>query len=543
MMEIKDNEVIGLKSIVIKYLLHWRLFLLVFTISFIPAIAYVLLYPRTYEIMARIQIVEDQELGGGNFGLGEAAGLMRSFGLGSITKGTLSIEDELSVLTSNALLKKMVCDLGVNVEYTRPWSFYRLYATNPFLLAADSLTNERLNEDVKFAVRFKDGEILVETKSKKTGKHAFGFSSLPAFIALPNGNFTLDYAPGKTKGDPEDMNIVFYPAGWAAEKLEEEFLIEETSKTSTVIELNCTDYEPGRGADMLNRLIDVYNENAGLYKSEEARRTLAYLNDRIDSITRSLRLIESDIAVYKNANQLTDVEHDVEFYVEQMREIRVKLIELESQSHLVEMMDKFIKDPANKYNLVPILLNQGGEKGSPIMAYNDILLERARVIQNSNKDNPIAGNLTEQADQLRESVFLSISNAQQATQLAIDEIKKRENDLFKMMESYPDKERDFFELKRQQEIFQGVYLILLQKREETALNHDLNKDKAKILDAAFVKEKPVAPRKLYAAIGMMLFTLAVPVIWLFGKEQAKGLIAEYRRAKEERSSPGRGKQS
>jgi capsular polysaccharide biosynthesis protein len=76
---------------------------------------------------------------------------------------------------------------------------------------------------------------------------------------------------------------------------------------------------------------------------------------------------------------------------------------------------------------------------------------------------------------------------------------------------------------------------LLQKREETALNHDLNREKAKILDAAFVKKKIVAPRKLYAAIGMILLTLVVPVGYLFGKEQSKALIKEYRKAVKSRS--------
>jgi hypothetical protein len=482
-------------------------------------------------MMARIQIIEDQELGGGSFGLGEAAGLMRSFGLNSIAQGTVNIEDELSTLTSNALLKKMVCDLGINAEYKRPYSFYRLYENNPYLLTTDSLTNERLNEDIEFAVRLHDGQIIVRTKSKRMGKHTFRFSSLPAFISLPNGDFTLDYAPGKTKDALENMNIIFYPATWIAEKLEEEFLIEETSKSSTVIELSCTDYELSRGVNMLNRLIHFYNEDAGSYKSKEALKTLTYLNARIDSITRSLGLIERDIAVYKNANNLMDGVHDVEFYIGQMHEIQVKLIELESQSHLVKMMDEFVKDPANKYNLVPILLSQEGEKGSPIMAYNDVLLERTRVIQNSNKDNPIAKNLTEQADQLRESVFLSISNARKATRQAIDEIKEKEKELFKLMETFPDKERDFIELKRQQEIFQGVYLILLQKKEETALSNDLNRERAKILDAAFVKRKPIAPRKLYAAIGMMILTLVVPVTYLFAKEQSRSLIKEYRRVK------------
>jgi uncharacterized protein involved in exopolysaccharide biosynthesis len=530
-MEIKDNEVIGLKSIIVKYLLHWKLFLLVFAISFIPAILYLIFYPRTYEIMARIQILEEQDLAGGSLALGgETMGLMRSFGLSGISAGSVNIEDELSLLTSNALLKKMVTDLGVNVEYRRPYSFYRLYDRNPLLLTADSVTGETVNEDIDFIVRRKNGEIRIETKSDAHGKNTFTFSSLPASISLPNGNFTLGYAPGRGEESFENLNITFHPASWVAEELAEDFLIEEISKTSTVIELTCSDYERNRGRNMLNRLIHFYNEDVGAYKHKEAQKTLAYLDTRIDTLTNSLRYIENDIAAYKNANTLTDVAHDVEFYVEQMRDIQVKLIELGSQTHLVEMMDEFVKNPDNKYNLVPILLNQEGD-GSPLMVYNEILVERTRVIQNSNKDNPLAVNLTKQADQLRESVFMSISNARKAISQAIDDIKEKEKMLFAKMESFPDKERDFIELKRQQEILQGVYLIMLQKREEIALNHDLNREKAKVLDAAFVKSKPIAPRKLYAAIGMLLFTLFIPTGYLFCKEQLHILLKEYRKVK------------
>ncbi|MDR1259756.1 MAG: tyrosine protein kinase [Tannerellaceae bacterium] len=529
-MEIKDNEVIGLKSIIVKYLLHWKFFLIVFIISFIPAVSYLIWYPRTYEIMARIQIMEEQDLGGASLGMSEAMGLMRSFGLNGITKGSVNIEDELSMLNSNALLKKMVRDLGINVDYKRPFSFYRLYDGNPFILTADSITNGLINEDVEFAVRYKGEKIHIKTESRTFGKNSFTFSSLPALISLPNGNFTLDYAPGGKEAKPGNMNITFHPTGWTAEELEKDLLIEEISKTSTVIELSCTDYERNRGVRMLNRIIQLYNKETRAYLNEENGKTLAYLDARIDTVTNSLRLVEKDIAVYKNANTLTDVEHDVEFYVEQMRDIKMKLIELESQSHLVKIMDEFVKNPDNKYNLVPILLAQEGES-SPIMVYNGILVERARIIQNSNEGNPLAINLTRQADQLRESVFSSISNAQRATMQAINDVKVKEKELFARMESYPEKERDFFELKRQQEIFQGIYLILLQKREETALNLDMDREKAKVLDAAFVKSKPIAPRKLYAAIGMLIFTLFIPVAYLFCKEQSIVLLREYRRVK------------
>jgi uncharacterized protein involved in exopolysaccharide biosynthesis len=529
-MEVKDNEVIGLKHVIVKYLLHWKLFLFVFLFSFVPAILYLVFYPRTYEMMARVQIMEDREMSGASLGLGEAAGLMRSFGLGAMPAGTINIDDEISVLTSNDLLRKMVYGSGLNVEYTRPYSFYRLFNDIPYVLTTDSLTHERLTEEIKFKVRRKGGEIHIRTKSERYGKREFRFPALPAVISLPNGDFTLGYAPGNERNEPEEMDILFRPSGWVAEELEKNFLVEEISKTATVIELSCTDYERDRGVCMLNQLIELYNRKTSSFKGEEAIRTLAYLDARIDTLTRSLRFTESEIAVYKNVHTLTDVEHDVQFYIEQMRDLQVKLIEMESQSHLIEMMDEFVKDPANKYNLVPVLLNQEGE-ASPLMVYNTILVERARVIQNSNKDNPLAKNLTEQADQLRESVYLSIGNAQKATRQAVDEIRQKEKALFAQMESFPDKERDYRELIRRQEILQGVYLILLQTREETALNHDLNREKARIVDAAFVKAKPVAPRKLFAAIGMIAFTLFVSVGYLFCKEQTIALIDEYRRAK------------
>ncbi len=529
--EVNDEETIGLKGIIVKYLLYWKLFVIAFIITLIPAILYIVLYPKTYEMMARIQVQEDKEMSGGSFGLGEASGLMKSIGLGGITSGSINIDDEISLLTSNALLKEMVIHLGINVEYVKPFSFYKLYEDSPYVLYTDSVTNNRLTEDILFKVRVKSGTINIKTESNAYGKKSFDFKSLPATISLPNGNFTLALSPANTTGNMEDMNITFRPAGWVAEDLAEEFLIEELSKTSNVIELSCSDYEKQRGVNMLNSLIDFYNQKSNDYKRKEATKTLAFLDARIDSVTSSLRFIEYDIADYKNKNRLTDIQFDVQFYVEQMRDIQLKLIELESQSHIIKAMDDFIKKPENKYSLVPVLLSQDGEKGSPIMAYNEILMERARVIQNSNMDNPLVGNLTERADQLRESVYLSISNAQNSIQLAIDDVKGKEKQLFSKMNSFPDQERDFIDLKRQQEIFQGVYLILLQKREETALNSGLDRVKAKVIDSAFVKSKPIAPRKLYAAIGMLVFTLIVPVIFIFCREQYGVLKKEYRKAK------------
>lgn len=532
-MEYKDNEVIGLKTIIVKYLLHWKLFLGVFLFSFIPAIAYLICYPRTYEMMARIQIQEDKELGGGGFGLGEAAGLMKSFGLGG-GGGVINIEDELMTLTSNKLLRDMVLELGINVEYFKPFTLgYRLYDDVPYKMTADSLSNANLEEDVEFTVRKSGDKINIKAENKRIGKMNFEFSSLPATIELPMGQFTLSYVEGKENLANDKYNIVYHPAGWVAEDLSEELMIEEYSKSSNVIELGCTDYEKRRGVDMLNTLIALYNMRADEYKKSEARKTIAFLDGRIADIIKELSDVEGQIQRYKSKHQLMDVEHDVQFYVEQMKELQTKLIELQAQENVVGMMDAFVKDPANKYNLVPALLSaQEGEKGGTLTKYNEVLLERARVIQNSSINNPLVATLTKQADELRVSVFKTINNAQKGLELSIAEVRSKEKAIFDKMNNFPEAEKDYVDLKRQQEIVQGVYLILLQKREETALVLGHAREKAKIVDSAFVKSKPIGPRKLYAAIAMLFLTLVVPVVYLFVKEQYYSLKDEFIRIKE-----------
>ena len=283
---------------------------------------------------------------------------------------------------------------------------------------------------------------------------------------------------------------------------------------------------------MLNTLIALYNTQSDTYKKTEATKTITFLDGRIQNIVAELADVENKIEEYKSKNKLMDIEHDVQFYVEQMKELQTKLIELEAQANIIDMMDAFVKDPSNKYNLVPVLLSaQEGEKGGPLTSYNEILLECARVIQNSSINNPLVGTLTEQADKLRKSVVETIGNARKGLQISVRDVKEKEKQIYEKMNSYPVAERQYVEMKRQQEIIQGVYLILLQKREEAALILGQARDKARIVDAAYVKSKPVGPRKLYAAIGMLLLTLVLPVAYLFVKEQFLSLYDLYRSMK------------
>lgn len=49
------------------------------------------------------------------------------------------------------------------------------------------------------------------------------------------------------------------------------------------------------------------------------------------------------------------------------------------------------------------------------------------------------------------------------------------------------------------------------------------------MEMAYVKQKKVAPRMLYAALFVFIFTLVIPAVYLFTKEQIFVLWNEYKR--------------
>lgn len=532
-MQYKDDEIISLKSILIDYLKHWRLFLAAFAISLVPAILYLIYYPTTYEVMARFKIQDDNSMSSGNMSLGDAAGLMKSFGLNGGGSMGIVIDDELALLKSHSLWFEVVSKLGLNAEYIEPLSWrYKQYENTPFLMVADSSTIRKQEETIEFYVKEnKTGNIKIEGKTKSK-KQAYEFSSLPAVVEFGNNRFILSHGPGYTKGESFKLYITMRPSGHVGDDLAKDIDMETYSDNSNVIECTLREYERKRGLDILNTLMSEYNSRIDSVNNREARSTIEFLDGRINKVITDLAKAERSIEQYKKSNKMTDITADVQFYVDQMKDIQTKIVEIESQGHAIGFMLDFVQNPDNKYNLLPVIMNvQEGEKGGSITAYNEMLVNRQRMLQNSKKDNPLFTVMDKQLDQMRNSVSLTIKNAQESLNLTLQDLKSKERALFDKMSNVPTQEREYMNFKRDQEISQGVYLILLQKREEALLRLNKNMNRALVVDEAFVKSVPVAPRKLYAAIAIFLLTIVLPVVFLFLKDQSLELKREYDRRK------------
>lgn len=530
-METKDNETLGLKTIVVNYIRQWKIFLIVGVLSLIPAILYIVLTPSTYEIFARIQIQEDTS--GGSFGLGEAAGLMKSFGLGGGGGTSVNMDDEMTILGSNSLIRQVINQMDLQVDYMKPGAYkYRMYKDSPLLLEFDETTNSNIMDILTFNVAVeKSGKVKAKIKSNDIGKYNLEYPSLPATIELPIGQFILskNVKSQETK-ESFKMKIVVTPSTWAAEDLSEELGVEDISTSSNILELSIKDYERKRGVDFLTTLIAEYNKQFESVQKYNVEKSMSFIEGRIQNVIGELDEAERRIQEFKSKNGMTELEYDIEFYVGQMQELQVKIIELEAQKHVIAMMNDYVKDPANMYNVIPTLLTATeGEKGGPIATFNIVALERATILKTSKPESPLIKQKEDQLSQLREGVFQTIQNANNSLEITLADLKGKENQLLAKMGQVPAMEREYIDYRRQQEIYQGVYLILLQKREDSALRIGEMKEHARVVDPPFVKQKRVAPRKLYALIFMMFITLVVPIAFIEGRKIIRELKNEFKK--------------
>ncbi len=520
-MEEKDNETVDLRSLFISYLSHWKLIGGTALVALVMAIAYLVIYPTTYEITAQILVQDDKDVfSSSSIGLGEAAGFMRSFGIGGGGGSSINLDDEFVTITSNQLFREMVERLGLYVDYMEPFSFgYRLYRDVPIVITCDSVSLANMEHTIELKLQHQaGGKMHIDSKLKlskfKKQKASFDLESLPGEIKVGRYTLKVDYAIPEARNSAFELEAKIQSPTSVAESLVEEFNIEDYSKSSNVLQMTCLDYEKQRGKDMLSTLIDCYNAQAEKYKMDLGDKTLTFISTRLQSVLDDLAKVETNIEDYKNKNKITMVEYDVQMYATSMQELETKLIELEAQSHLIKLMSDFVRNPENKYKLVPSLYSATGEAGGDLATYNQILVERERVINNSSEKNPMVASLSAQADRVRESVYRMIDNAQQSIDLTRQDLKNKEQQLLNKLREVPQQERVYVDLKRQQEIFQGVYLVLLQKKEDIELTLGQGKERARILDTPYAKFAPVAPRKLYAAIGIIVFTIFVSAGWL-----------------------------
>ena len=512
----QPEEEVNFQELLFRYLIHWPWFVASVLFCVICAFAYLKVATPIYNVSATV-LIKDEDKGGG----ATMASELEKMGLGGMMNTKSNVDNEVEVLKSKSLALEVVEQLNLYVSYRNEdgWLSKEMYRTSPVLVSLTPQEADQLEKPMKVKMNLLDPgkmDVEIEVGEKKYQKH---LDKLPAVFPTDEGTVAFlansDTLAGKW-GKVQHITASIGKPMAVAKGYSKALFIAPTSKTTSVVTISLKNSSTQRGKDFINKLIEVYNINTNNDKNEVAQKTAEFIDERIAIISKELGSTEQDLETFKRTAGITDLSSEAKIALEGNAEYEKRRVENQTQISLVKDLQRYLQ--GSDYEVLPSNVGLKDEAlAIAISKYNEMLMERNRLLRTSTENNPTIINLTSSIHAMRANVVASMDATLKGLQITKADLQREAKRFSQRISDAPTQERQFVSIARQQEIKAGLYLMLLQKREENAITLAATANNAKIIDAAIPDEAPVAPNKIMILALALVMGAGIPVgiIYLF----------------------------
>ena len=520
----QDEEKINYQELLFRYIIHWPWFVASVLVCLIGAWVYLHFQTPVYQVSASIMIKDDKK-GSGSTDLG-------NLGIGGVITSTQGIDNEIEVLRSKTILKEVVNNLELYITYYDEDEFpeKELYQTSPVIVNLTAQEADKLPGSALLAMKLSPEGVLDVNLKVGLNEYNQRFEKLPAVLPTDAGTFGFalkdSLSGGQMEGHKGERHIravVSRPFG-VAKGYQGALSIAPTSRTTSVAVVSLMNTNIQRARDFINKLMEMYNRNTNNDKNEVAEKTREFINERIKIIDEELGSTEDKLEAFKRNAGLTDISSDAQLAVSGNAEYEKRRVDNGTQINLVRDLIKYINNPLNEYELLPgnIGLSDAGLT-TQIGRYNELIIERKRLLRTSTESNPMIVNLDTSIRAMKSNVQAAINGTLQGLLIVKADLEREAGRFSRRISDAPGQERQYVSIARQQEIKAGLYLMLLQKREENAITLAATANNAKIIDEPVATGGPLSPKHnmIYMIALVLGVGMPVGVIFLIGLTKFK----------------------
>ena len=496
----KKKETFNLKKELFKYTRKWKWFLLCIVL-FVTGAFYSARYsPVIYETNARIKITSQKaneiELPG------NLSTLFDDF--------KVNQENEIEIIKSYRILEKVVEKLDLNIRYYSidKIKFKQVWNLPFKAFPIDSLTS--LPKSGEYIVDFLEDGYLISDINLKEWKVQYNQidlldTNLPFLLKFDNLNSRGKIANKKIK-------VRFFKKKEAALRLLSGLRIEQIGKNSEVLKISLRNESSAKSEAILNEVIEQFNLDGVNDRKRIFQRTIDFVDERFGYLTKELDSIESKKKIFKERNNLTDINLDTEHNLSDKSNSNTQKVNLETQLEVARILKTSL---INKNNSKLLPSNVGiGITGinDQIVLYNTKLIDFGKLRVSGGSNNPVVKNLKQNIDNLRQSILTSVIAYQKKSETALRNIKKVDVKNRGFFNTIPKNEKILREIEREQSIKENLFIFLLQRREEAAINLVITVPIVKVVDYAVTNLIPVSesPKMLY--VKAFVAGLVVPFV-------------------------------
>lgn len=510
--KVSFDESLNLREQLDKYFVNWKWFVLSVFISIIIAFLYLRYTVPLYNAKAAILVRDERK--------GNVQSELTAFSeLGIIKNMKNNVDNEIEIIKSRNIVEKAIKKLNFNIKYS----------------AEGRVKNVELYKDSPIEISFFDTNDLFYKKSNfytvksqtestfqlfKGSNNSVGVFKYGQIINLPDGKAVVSKKPLATKIVDKSflINVTIMPLDNVVQGYLSKLSVAPISKNSSVVELSISDPVEEKAEDFLNKVVEVYNQDAIDDKNIVSKNTQDFIDERLKYLTQDLGDVEKEGEVYKTNNRITEITEDANLYAENSASFEKNLIETETQIRVINSMITYLNNSAVDDIIPSNIIPSDSNASMMIIQFNELITKRNRVLTSATVKNEIIISLNSQISDTRRNIKESLYRLLESLKIKRNDLKNQEQSLNSKISQIPRQSRELNNIMRQQQIKQTLYLYLMQKREEIGISLAVAAPNAKIVDYAKGSKSPVSPNKMFIILAALAAGFIIPFLVIFIKD-------------------------
>ena len=425
--------------------------------------------------------------------------------------GNRAAEDEVVVLSSRGLLYQAIDALNL---WDAPSKRGGLRWEGEFRHPALTIEYLALTEDAQiksFTVKVKPTKKGYKVKTKMGFFHRS--TTLVADLSEPieTGVGTIRIHANRPLSTDTTYRVAHARRELVVAGYQKKLSVTLHKKESNIIRLSTQSPVPERDKALLHQMIEQYNLNAIVDKNMLATNTAAFIDERLNIITKELGEAEEAVSDYKQQNNIADIGTQASLFLHASSAEQRAMAEIETQLSLVEYIDEFLRDDTKRNSLIPSNIGlSDASLASGLTEYNALQLQRMRILRTATEDNPVIEQMNAQLASMRENIIETIGSVRESLKIRQRNLQAQDTKFNRQIRNAPEQQREYVRVVRQQQIKERLYLFLYEKREENALMLAATAMPAKILDMPQRDVRSQSPKLSKVLLLCILLGLLLP---------------------------------
>jgi len=493
----EEEDSVDLKHEVLKFLGYWPWFLVALIVTLFSAYTYLRFAPRIYQTSAKMKILDESD------------GLELPTSAFVFKRSNINLENEIEILTSYLILEQVAKELKLNTRFYEEGTIQTSQiAELPFdyeqMIHPDSITSS-----LAYSIIVKNNSFEItnlntdNTFELLSDGHAASADKLPFKLKF-DGKQALDKLIGK-------KYIVTYGSlKSAALSLKSKIQVEPIGEQSDLLELTMKGESDVLSELILNTLMDVFNKDGIKDRQSVSQRTMDFIDERFMSLAYELDSIEVSYRDFKQKNNVVDIVSDAELGIQQRTKSDEAVFNIENQLALEELLQDALNLNAESELLPANIGLENGSINTLINEYNEAVLEKDKLVSSAGSNNPTVKITAARIKDLRSNITRSLNAYHQQLKVSLSKLQKRNRKFVGQVAQIPQNEKLLKAIAREQQVKQSLYLLLLTKREEAAINNAITEPSIKVVENALSSIGPVTPKPNIVYAGALLGGLLIP---------------------------------